>query len=271
MKSYHLSDLFKTTWNELTPGDLLSVYPNSLQLKAARESGDYKRFGFLAIAILRVLRKNKSAVAKINIDQAVDCVNDLDFLWKPWFHFPTLSNQDVRQNTRDYTPEENLRNHSFGQLFWIDSLFSKYIIQEYLDSRAFPPQNPSPMAEAYLNEMIYVIYTPSTLFDERNIGKGGKIMKGLTNDERFMIFHTYANVKEFIIQSCPNIFPITGEGIATSDGMPPDSEPMWKSLMFDLSETPAYQGINQTKQANMYEALDYLERKFKELKPNNQK
>lgn len=257
-KIYPVTDLFKTTWQELTTEQIAQVIDYRDKMLHHQASGMHKSAGYCSIMLLRTIRKNNSLVAKINEEQAVDIVNDIDFYNKPWYFFPEVGG---------YKPDDLLKNHTFIQLFYIDSLFSMYHIQDYHDRHALPTLHPSAMSQAYLDEMIGVIYTQPSQFDEALIKqRGEQIAKVLTNDQRFVIMHVYANVKEFIIKNCPNLFPIPEETAEPIVDKPPvESEPMWKQLLFDLSETPAYQGMINAKRAPMYEALDYLEKKHKDL------
>lgn len=264
MKQYHITDLFKSSWPELSTKEHGLVLTH-LALRA-QEKDHTDRVGFHNIMILRALRKNNAIVSKINIEQVVDCINDLNFLAQPWYDFPRLSKP--HPGTRN--PEPYLKHHTFGQLFWMDSLFSKYMLQTYWDSQAHPPTDTSGIALSFLHEMIGVIYTDPESFDERKVSDIGKaIGKVLTDAECTVILHTYINLKTFIIKECPNLFPQPDEDEAaepeTRNPEPVDSEPMWQSLLFDLSETAAYPGMEKAKRAPMYEALNYLEKKVKEV------
>jgi hypothetical protein len=257
-KTYHVTDLFKTSWQELTTEEIAHVIDNRDKMLHARANNMHGAGGHYSIMLLRTIRKNKSLVAQITVEQAVDIVNDIDFYNKPWYFFPEVGG---------YKPDDLLKNHTFIQLFYIDSLFSMYHIQDYNDRHAHPTLHPSAMSQAYLDEMIGVIYTLPSQFDEAQVKqRGEQIGKILTNDQRFVIMHAYANVKEFIINNCPNLFPIPEDDQpAIVEKRPVESEPMWKQLLFDLSETLAYQGMINAKRAPMYEALDYLEKKHKDF------
>jgi hypothetical protein len=256
-KTYKITDLFKTTWAELTTDEIAYVIEHRGKYLHAREQGWHGAAGHHAIMILRTIRKNKALVAKINVEQAVDCINDMSFMHQPWYFFPEVGG---------YQPAAYLKNHTFIQLFYMDSLFSQYHVQDYRDRNALPTLHPSVMAHAFLDEMIGVIYTPPAEFDEARVEEHGKRMSDiLTDAQRMVILHAYGNVKEFIIGNCPLLFPQHEEEVTTVKKPPAETEPMWKQLLFDLSETPAYQGIANAKRAPMYEALDYLEKKHKEL------
>ncbi|HMG90759.1 MAG TPA: hypothetical protein VK589_11890 [Chryseolinea sp.] len=266
MKTYHISDLFKTSWDQVSPKEMATVIDMKIKMQRANEQGLHQAAGHYAIMILKALRKNEGLVSKINVEQAVDCINDLEFIHQKWFTFPEIKFSD----STFCNPPTHLKNHTLGQLYWIDSLFSKFLMQEYYDGRAHPPQTPSTMAEMFLDEMIAVIYTHPDQFDEKVITERGKeIGRIINNDYRVCMLYGYANVKEFILAEFPLTFPRLEDEDETqnpvSNKPPVDSEPMWQNILFDLSESPAYPGMDRAKKAPMYEALNYLEKKHKEL------
>lgn len=267
MKSYHISDLFKTSWAELTVQQMAAVIDMRLKMIQARTNELHAAAGHYAIMILAQLRK-KAAVGKMTEEQVVDCINDLTFINDSWFTFPTIDPNPVRPQYFA-PPDTHLKNHTLGQLYWIDSLFSKFFIQEYYDSRAHPPQTPSDIAQMFLDEMIAIIYTHPDAFDEKLISERGRQMgKMITHDHRTCILYTYANIKEFMLNEFPLTFPQAEKQEAEEPSLPKepvDSEPMWQNLLFDLSECPSYQGMDRTKKAPLYEALNYLEKKHKEM------
>jgi hypothetical protein len=258
MKTYSISELFHMSWSALATEDMAIVIEFRDKMKKTKEQGLRTAHGYAAITMLRALRKNKSLVSKINVDQAVDCINDISFFEQPWFFFPKIGND---------RPADFLKDHLFIQLYYIDSLLSKFLMQHHYDCRAHPPQDISEVAKAYLDDVIGVIYTKPDEFDESKVVERGKaIGKVLKDFERVVIIATYANVKEFIINECPDIFP-TSEAEPSANAAPVDTEPMWQALLFDLSETKAYPGMDKAKRAPMYEALSYLEKKHKDHKP----
>lgn len=257
MKSYTITDLFKTEWGALNTLEHAEVIYLSDRLKQTKAENLEKAWGHTAIMLLRALRKNKSAVAKITIEQAVDCVRDLTFITQPWYYFPVLENHaQLEAASMSATPPAYLQGYTFSQLVYIDSLFSKFAILSWKATTG-----KLQAAIPYLDKMIGVIYTPANLFDENKIAERGQLITRHIKDyERTVVLHTWANIKERIIKECPNLFPQAAQTVAT-DQPPKDSEPMWQNLLFDLSETLAYQGMDRAKAAPIYEALNYLEKK----------
>jgi hypothetical protein len=262
-KTYTISELFKLSWPELTTKEhaLILIYTD--QYKAAKEKDNYHLAGHYAIMILKTLRKNKNAVAKMEIDQVVDVISDITFFNEPWFHFNPLQGAGGNK----LQPENHLKNHTFGQLCRMDALFSKWAITEHNDMQAHPPIGPlGPIARQFQNELIAVIYCPPDKYNETEIEASGKLLDSvLTDEQRIVITATYANIKKFIIDGCPTLFTQPseddGEQPTTNNQQPQDTEPMWEKLLFALAETPAYPGIEKAKAAPMYEALNYLEHK----------
>ena len=72
IKQYTIAHLFKTSWAELSVKDHAELLQLRDKLVDARKQKLFRAYGYHAISILRLLRKNKNAVAKINIEQAVD-------------------------------------------------------------------------------------------------------------------------------------------------------------------------------------------------------
>lgn len=281
LKSFSITDLFYITWEDLTTEEMYYAFQARQEIYKCKKEGNLEAAGHGYIMLLQQLRKNKSAVAQMNVEQVVDCVNDILFpespeqvrksnlkktpLFDPWYFFPPISHPLCK------TPGTHLKDRSFVQLVYADSFFSKFFIQDYYDKLAYPPHDPSPMSEAYLNDMISVLYTSPANFKEQEIENRSETIGAHLNDyERAIILHTYANVKEFIIDGCPTIFFRPEETEEDKPRVPIDSEPMWQDLLFDLSETPAYQGMDAGKSAPIYEALNYLEKKAKSNKPKQQ-
>jgi hypothetical protein len=285
MKQYSVTDLFHFSWKDLSTEQMAKL----IMLKQKREyclrDNDHQSAGHWSIMILRELRKNKSAVADLNVAQAVDCINNIlsvkstrepkYYLSEPWFFFPAVSNPLFP------APDDLMSNLCFHQLVYADSLFSKYLITDYHDRRAFPSQDPSELAEAYLLDLFAVLYTPAEIFDESKIEERAALLKKVLKEhDKLVIFHTYANIKQYITQQrCPVLFNYTEpDPEEPAQEQPEDVEPpytgqMWQNLLYDLAETPAFPGLDKAKNAKVLTALDYLEKKaidVKNFKANNQ-
>jgi hypothetical protein len=266
-QQHSIRDLFFFSWKELSVKEMANAIIAKQYLDQVKDREDHT-WGHYAILLLRSLRKNKALVSKIDVAQAVDCVNNIleqvsdpgnpqYYISEPWYFFPPVTGEFFE------APAERMMNRSFNQLVYADALFTKYLVQEYADRRAHPSQDPSPMAEAYLDDLIAVLYTPADRFDERNIEQDAKLLR-LTDPQKIVILNTYANVKAYLVRHrCPNLFDQNDDEKETPVITEPTySGEMWQSLLFDLSETPAFPGLEKAKSANMYDALDYLEDRF---------
>lgn len=248
MKSYNIEDLFNLKWSELTTKEHAAIiyYADCLKKIRSEESRNYQLEGHYSILILKTLRKNKSAVSKITVEQVVDCVNDIHFINEPWYHLPKIKN--------GLQADDHLKHHTFGMLCRMDSLFSKWLMQQH-------------NVHHLQNQLLGIIYTTPDEYDERKIEeKGIAIAKIIKQNERFVATATYANIRKFIIDGCPTLFPQPEENEESQEPHKKeasliDTEPMWEKLLFILAETQAYPGVGKAKAAPMYEALNYLEAK----------
>lgn len=268
VKTYSISDLFITAWQDdhknptLRPQEMARVIELRYNLDKAIADHDDVRFGFYAIALLRILRKNKSAVAKITEEQVVDCIHDLTFIREPWYFFPASG------NTMFVAPDEYMHDRTIEQFAYADSAFTKYLKMEEQFRMAHPPVDGNYMSIATLNEFIAILYTPADQFQPKDIGARGKLVAGLSESVKALVFHTYANIREYAMKRCPTLFPKSeskGPAEVVYTGK------MWRDLLFDFSETEAFKGYDQARNASMYDALDYLEKKTHEAQQQKDK
>lgn len=262
MKTYKISDLFYTSWAQLVPRQMAQIIDLRLQLNQAKNDERWQLVGHLTIALLRVLRKDKSLVAKINEEQAVDCLNDIKFIHQPWYHFPPGENFLFKE------PDEYMHNRTFNQFIFADAEFTKFCV---LDHKARTAGAGALQAIQYdtdirlaINKLIGILYTPADKFDEKLIhDRACTVDQKLNQAEKAVVLHTYANIREYIVkQRCPNLFP-SSEG--SEDQTPVYTGKMWLNLRYDLSETPSFPGLEVAKTAWLYDALDLLEKKAIEV------
>lgn len=270
IKTYSISDLFITSWLDqlkkptLTTEQMATVISVRYNLDKAIKENNLTNIGFYAIAMLRLLRKNKSAVAKINEEQVVDCINDITFFREPWYFFPQVA-AGIFQ-----APDEYMHDRYFEQLVYADSAFTKYLKQEEDLKHAHPSQEGSFISEETLNEFVAILYTRPEEFKSKEITDRARLVSQLKDYEKAVIFHTYANVREYIVHRCPSLFP-------KPDHQAIDTAPvvytgkMWRTLLFDFSETEAFKGFDRARTAYIYDAMDYLEKKMKESIEQNSK
>lgn len=250
-KTYHVSDLFFTRWEDLSPKMHTAVFALQQELihtpRLAGESGEANiQYGARLIGVLRRLRKNKRLVDKIDVAQAVDIYNDLSFLSQPWYYFPDL------QLSWGKTPEDNLSRHTFDHFIYADNEYSLYIVSK---------------DQKYLRRLVATLYQPS--FDKENVDPLEQRIK-LPEWKLYLVLFTYAHVRDFIVKRCKTLIPPPVH-IEGSNAKPEPTGRMWLQLKHRLAETPAFQGYDNTGRANMYSALDYLEDLAQQQKENHGK
>lgn len=257
-KQYTISDLFITAWQDqdkkptLNPEHMAIVLELRHKLDQAIAENNHDLAGMFSIQMLRILRRDKSAVSKINIEQAVDCINDINFFREPWYFFPAGSKGIFHE------PDEYMHDRNFEQLCYADSAFTKFLILE-------KAKDPSSMRE--LDELIAILYTKPDEFKVEFIGDRTNLVKQLRDHEKALILHTYVNIREYIVERFPNLFPKPPEDsgdnpeVQKLDYNIVHTGPMWRKLLYNFAETEAFKGYDNARTARVYEALEYLELK----------
>jgi hypothetical protein len=281
MKIVKLTDVFKTSWDELNASEMLSVIAISEDIHQEKDHESI-RYGGLVISMLRILTKDKDIGLKINEAQAVDCFNAIKFFQRndrgdfktPWLKFPiggfnfNLSNMAM---ARFYAPQFNsglpMYDRSFDQLVYADTAFSRFCINNYKYQRGDHSKELITEMDELVNALIGILYKRPEDFDSSDLEVYTRIVPLHINPKkRSLILHTYANVRSFIIQRYPNLFPRHAEEVSeapapVSEAMPMDTGPMWMNLRYDLAETDAFKGLETSKNAPIYDALGYLDKK----------
>ena len=238
-KTYKVSDLFYDSYQQLSARRLaeLAVLRRAWMLAVEKEGIESPEYGVLSIGIMRSIRKSPLLVDKINVDQMVDCFNDLTFLKQPWYFFPNF----IRP-TNAYHPDEYFHDRTFDHFIHADHEFSK--------------GNAAGVAAClYFHDHGH--FNPDKLAD--NIKH---IEQAWSKWQIELVMHTYANVREWITKRCKNLFPPSpsGEGrgeVATG--------PMWTELKQRTAELrltwkdPNGKETNYVGHARYLEVLDHLE------------
>jgi hypothetical protein len=267
MKTYSIRTLFKTSWEELSCQEFISVIALSDAMHGIVDKSSEK-YGLYVIAMLKAIRKNKSLVSKLNIEQAVDCFNDITFFKRnekgefltPWYFFPVETFWAGR--SKFVKPEMNgelpIYYRSLDQLIYADGAFSSFCVMSYQAD----PKFASDMDDA-LNSMIAVLYqSPEDFNITKAEAMAAQIKKKLSPNKKALLLHTYANVRKFITDRYPNLFPRREDD--GKEVIPQQTGPMWLNLRFDLAETEVFKGFDTARNSLFYDALDYLEKKLKE-------
>lgn len=256
MPKYDIKDLFYTSWDELTADQAAMVmfFANRMKILMKRKSRGKANIGEYRLRILRILCKKPKILKHLTAEQLFDISEDLSFINDPVykFHIPWIRTDYARL----ISPGEKLHTFTFYQLIKADAEYSKLLI---LTSKLDQDQYHC------LNRLIGIIYQPEHFrFDEDLIERSaGSFPVRLTYDLKYLILHTYASCRKYIVEErCPDLFDGGGDG----GGEIQYTGSMWQDLLFDLSETPAFSGLETAKNARLYDALDYLQKKARENK-----
>lgn len=232
LKTFKITTLFHTTWQTLTPGQFVQIIQLQGILALAERSRSEKR-AFVQTSMLYALCKNLKAFKKLTAAQIIDCFEALDFLKEPCLTFLVPGG-----------PEDKLYNLTLEQVAEADAEFSKYMVTK-------EPQ--------YMESFCRKLYGPC-----RDARPCVSADRSFTDIEQLTILHNYAACRQYFTDRCPNLFPKSGEETHGSASQPVYTGEMWRDLLYDLADTPAFEGLENAKNANFYEALDYLEKKAKE-------
>lgn len=283
-KQVKLSELFISDWSELTSVAQMIKLINYSEALMKMEAGSAE-YGHLAIQVLILLRKKKTVVAKLTLEQAVDCFNALTFYHRnstggfktPWFFFPIGTfRTSIRTQIKKFERPEiigglPMYNRTFDQLVYADSEYSKFCLAHHQYQVA-----PSAALEKEMSDrvcgLIAVLYRdPEHFTPEESERLAGAIPGALAIYNRALILHTYANVRGFIINRYPNLFPPSEDDEAGANPIPVLTGPMWMDLRYDLAETDAFKGLQTARDARIYDALDYLDKKALEASKTEKK
>ncbi len=239
-KTYKVSDLFYDNYQALPVRRLadLAIVRRTWQEQAVTS----EHYGILSIAALRAIRKSPLLVDKINVEQAIDCLNELTFLKEPWYFFP----QFIRL-INAYRPDEYFHDRTFDHFIHADNEFSK-------------GNAAGVVACLYFHDHGH--FNPDKLADNTK-----QIKQKWQPWQVELVMHTYANVREWITARCKNLFDgpksdIEAENLASP---PKPTGSMWIELKQRTAELritwkdPNGKETNYVGHARYLEVLDYLE------------
>lgn len=233
-KEYTVSDLFFTRWEDLPSATHAQVYA----LFASLPSVDDPKYGFALIQILRLLRKNKSLVNRINVYQAVDIFNDLAFLRDPWYYFPEI--------TGHVTPDIKLARCSFDQFIYGDNEFSNYLVHQ--DAK-------------YLRRLVATLYLlpDESYFDPETVERRATDLH-VADHLLQLVFFTFAQVRTAVMKRCKTLLPPAPKSGPEGDSIKPvNTGPMWYKIKHQAARTHVFGTFQETGRAQMYSVLDHLE------------
>ena len=248
-KVYTVKDLFFTHWKELSGKVHSEVYGLYNSLDGTNQ--ETPEYGLTLIQILRRLRKNKTLVNKINVEQAVDIFNDLHFLKDPWYYFPHLQNKALAL----VTPDEKMARCSFDQFIYADNEFSSYLVNHNAK---------------HIYRLIATLYPllgdqyfdPETV-EERAAAIDGKVKPWLCSQ----VFFTFGQIRTHVMQRCKTLLPPSPKPLpdqpvaepAEAAEPPVATGPMWYRIKHQAARTLVFGTFEETGRANMYSVLDHLE------------
>jgi hypothetical protein len=255
MTSYQVADVFHSDWQHLKADQAAIVLLWKTKIVQAIDAGNSNLAGFYKSMVLRYLCKKKGILKRLSSLQVHDVAEDLAFIHKPWYHFHI--NYIKTKHGRLLRPDYRMASFTFWQLVKADAEFSKFLILN--------AQNNSERTHS-LRRLIAIIYQPiKGKFTDVTIEDHAKALpKALTYDLQYLIMHTYANIRRYLVEErCPDLFN-GGSSTSESEGGQQYTGNMWQQMLFDLSETTAFAGLDSAKNARMFEALDYLNKKARE-------
>jgi hypothetical protein len=160
--------------------------------------------------------------------------------------------------------------HSKGWTFSApDARFSDFTMEELVEMEIRFNEYLRLQRESALDKLMDVIYTPQA---ESSKTDRLTAISALPYPYRLDAFRMFAVIHEKIHTSFKHLFPNTKVLSEKDKSKPidfrkiPKTSDWWTSLLFSLAETPAFQGMETAKEANMWEALTYLDEKAFEAK-----
>lgn len=253
MREHLVSDLFYDRYSDLPAKKLAELGPLrrvwiQLHESLIGKSDDEKeltKYGIASIAVLRVLRKAPFLVDKITVDQALDCLNELTFFRQPWHDFPPIHDKFSH-------PDEFMHNRTFDHFIYADHEFSQITMHA----------EPTTQSLAKLAACLYNV--PGQIhFNEDAFPERAKIIERECKEWQLqLVMHTYANVREWIVERCKTLLPA---GSSETVHKPSATGPMWKELKQRTAELkltwkdPASQETGYVGHGRYLEILDHLE------------
>ena len=208
--------------------------------------------------ILKYLFKDRKLYKKTTAAQRVDIFTyELDWLRNPTHRFliPTVK----VKGTVFHAPEDGLSNLTIDHLSEADTRLSRYMI--------------STQAK-YLDSFLACLYSvENEIFNQKVINEKALLLGTIPDFQKISILSSYLGSRQVITRLCPDLFP---EPERKKDDKkrkpikPVDLGPMWNELIFELANTKGYPGVALARQANAYEALQYLNREIKNARKQNQ-
>jgi hypothetical protein len=237
-KEYTVSDLFYTQWKDLD--DLTHARVYALQQQAQALGYAHEQYGYVLIAILRAIRKNKRLVDKINELQAVDIYNDLKFLNEPWYYFPELPGLT--------TPDPHMARSSFDEFIYGDNEFSMFLVTDKDH-------------EQYLRRLAVTLYRQpgEKFFDKETVEGREATLKDIKPELLQLVWFTFSHVRKKVMERCKTLLPVPIKSKDDIEEKPKPTGAMWYHIKHQAARTLVFGDFDKVGQTNMYSVLDHLE------------
>lgn len=241
IKTYTVGQLFHTGWTDLSPAQFIQLV--QLREILVKTNGRSSHAAFVKTHMLQVLCKKLHLFSKITIEQMFDLFPILEFIEKPGI-FYVIDNLYLDGLTYR-APKPKLEGMSLWQLIEADAAFSKFLItQDAVDGIMFVKKLYTPFSGRSRNRLHPSIAVPAIALN-------------------------YSANRQWMTETCTELFPPADDDtVETPSGssLSQFTGPLWMSLLFNLADTPAFQGMERAKLAPAMEALLYLNQRARENK-----
>lgn len=247
----HISNLIKPSWTALDQLDAWRVIFFLDRIKESLKKSNYSTYGYSVRGLLSLCFRSKKNYKKCTPDQLVDIYNDPSlFFHKPLTSFYT---KKVKAgSTRLYAPLDDVENITFSHFKYLDGAFTALLVTEHMKQ--------TDQLQAATDKFIATLFTDKTGFDKTKVEQYAGRIKLMPFQVSLLVI-AYANIRAAMMSRCPHLFPKVDDDEKTTPYEPTYTGQMWHNLHMEIAETPAFQGYENVSNANVYDVLDYLEKK----------
>lgn len=248
IKTFAVSDIFCTSWDQLTPEAMHMVANARQMLKGNKQK----------VATAQAVCKKPFIYLQLSAEKISDIIADLQFLQTPCSVFALKSIK--HEGILYHAPANLLANVRMLELIKADI---------YLDLF----QNTG--NELFLDKLIATLYRPAAQapsehdirekFSTGTVDARAKSLATISKEYKHVILFNYVECWKVILKQNGALFPQNNENSGNSSGL--SRGQMWMDILFDLGETTYFAGEQPAKQAFIHDALPYLNKKAKERKP----
>ncbi len=259
MNTINASDLFVSSWKDLSAENAWKIVYLMDSISEQVTNRVYTSYGYMVQAVLKVAsrKKYRKLLATRSAEELVDIFNDpTQFYHTTFTHFYLPKIKAGRFPL--VAPAEDLASITFNHFCYIDAAFSNIIMQQHRGEKDL---------QLHIDKFVATLYKPRKKpFDSQAVLHWAHKIR-LPSYHSALIMKAYGQIRANIITRCPHLFPATEVG--TND--PAYTGKMWQDIKFKLGESAGYADIEKAGNANLYEALDYLELKAKEAHESKQR